>query len=111
MPKIKLQVSLKLAGRISDGIRLFLFVFWGFLFFAFVQRVESADFGFAFDRFSLTLENGSRTEAVGPFYYLEQTESETTWAIPPFYSSNDKPDVEAHEDNFLYPLLTAIRYG
>ena len=111
MPKIKLQVSLKLAGRISDGIRLFLFVFWGFLFFAFVQRVESADFGFAFDRFSLTLENGSRTEAVGPFYYLEQTESETTWAFPPFYSSNDKPDVEAHEDNFLYPLLTAIRYG
>lgn len=69
------------------------------------------DFGFIFDRFQLTLEQGTRTEAVGPFFYSEQDESSTTLAFPPFYSCYRDPSVESHEDNFLYPVLSSIHYG
>jgi hypothetical protein len=67
--------------------------------------------GFLFDRFKLTLEDGWRTEAAGPFYYSQQTDSNSVWAVPPFFSRERQPEVEAHEDDFLYPLLTHIRYG
>ena len=91
--------------------RLLLFVFGGFVIFLFVHLGESADCGFAYDHFSLTLENGWRTEAAGPFYYSQQTEQATTWAIPPFFSRDKNPAVESREDDFLYPLLTSLRYG
>ncbi len=67
--------------------------------------------GFIFDRFQLTFENGCRTEAAGPFYYSQQTDSESVWALPPFFSCDRNPSVESHEDDFLYPLLSHIRYG
>ena len=67
--------------------------------------------GFLFDRFKLTLESGWRSEAAGPFYYSQHTESNSVWAVPPFFSSLDEPAVEAHENDFLYPLFTQTRYG
>jgi hypothetical protein len=72
---------------------------------------ENTDCGPIFDRFQLTLEAGQRTEAAGPFYYSQQTENATTWAIPPFFSGDRKPGVDAQEDDFLYPVLTQIHYG
>jgi hypothetical protein len=72
---------------------------------------EPASVGFLFDRFQLTLEAGWRTEAAGPFYYTQQTDVENIWALPPFFSCDRNPAVESHEDDFLYPLLTHIRYG
>jgi hypothetical protein len=64
-----------------------------------------------FDHFSLTLDLGQRVEAVGPFYYEQQKDSEITWAFPPFFSHDIDPAVESREDDFLYPLLTYERYG
>jgi hypothetical protein len=72
---------------------------------------ENTDCGPIFDRFQLTLEAGQRTEAAGPFYYSQQTENATTWAIPPFFSCDRKPGVAAHENDFLYPVLTQVHYG
>ena len=72
---------------------------------------ETTGCGPAFDHFQLTLEQGWRTESAGPFYYSEQTEDTTTWAIPPFYSCHHDTAVTAHEDDFLYPALTHIHYG
>ncbi len=74
-------------------------------------RAEDAAAGFAFDRFQLTLEEGFRTEAAGPFYFSQHADAERTWGIPPFYSRDDNPAVDADEDDYLYPLLTRIRYG
>jgi len=71
----------------------------------------SADRGPIFDRFQLTLEAGERAEAAGPFYYSQQTEDTTTWAIPPFFSSDRNLALATHEDDYLYPLLTHIHYG
>ena len=72
---------------------------------------ENSSVGLIFDRFQLTLEQGERTEAAGPFYYSQQTEDETIVAYPPFFSCEHNLAVKSHEDNFLYPLLTSLQYG
>lgn len=69
------------------------------------------NFGFLFDRFQLTLDEGYRTEALGPLYYSQKEEEASTLAFPPFFSCFRDPSVESHEDDFLYPLLTSIHYG
>jgi hypothetical protein len=72
---------------------------------------DESSFGFLFDRFQLTLEQGFRTEAAGPFYYSETTDESSTVAVPPFFSDYKNPSVESHEDDVLYPLFTSLRYG
>ena len=72
---------------------------------------ETNSIGPALDRFNLTLEQGCRTEAAGPFYYSQQTEDETIVAFPPFFSSVRNPSVENLEYDFFYPLLTSVHYG
>lgn len=74
-------------------------------------EVDSNSFGCLYDHFKLTLEQGYRTEAAGPFFYSEQTPDESTWAIPPFFSSHRNPAVESHETDYLYPLCSSLRYG
>ena len=79
---------------------------------AFSSLGDDISAGFLWDRFPLTLEDGFRAEAAGPFYYSQTTsESGDVWAIPPFYSCFRNPAVESHEDDFLYPVLTDVRYG
>lgn len=66
------------------------------------------------ERFALTLEDGWRAEAFGPFFYSEakgENLSETTWAVIPFYSDYHNPAVEARERNILYPLYSDLQYG
>ncbi len=46
-------------------------------------RAESLHAGPLFDEFDLTLAPGHRTEALGPFFYSEQKETQRTWAVPP----------------------------
>lgn len=67
--------------------------------------------GLIFDEFPLTLDAGQRTEAVGPFFYDQQKNTETTWALPPLFSHDENPAVESQEDDWIYPLLTYERYG
>ncbi len=68
-------------------------------------------YGFAFDRFKLTMEDGFRTEAAGPFYYSQQNDSEKIYAFPPFFSCDRDPITDRHEHDFFYPLLTHTFYG
>jgi hypothetical protein len=72
---------------------------------------DSLHAGFLYDQFSLTLDEGRRTEAVGPLFYDQHLGSEDTWALPPFFSQHTDPEVESHEIDFLYPLLTYESYG
>jgi hypothetical protein len=64
-----------------------------------------------YDQFPLTLDSGRRTEAIGPLFYDQQKNSETTWAIPPIFSHDSDPTVESREEDFIYPLLTYKAYG
>jgi hypothetical protein len=64
-----------------------------------------------FDEFALTLDSGRRTEALGPFFYSQWKDSETTWAIPPLMSYDTDPATETRQFDMLYPLLTYERFG
>ena len=72
---------------------------------------ETVSAGFIFDRFKLTLEDGWRTEAAGPFFYSEQKESEETLAVPPLFSNYKSPGIHHSEFDLLYPLLTYEHYA
>jgi len=67
--------------------------------------------GSIYDQFHLTLDSGQRTEAAGPFFYEQETDTEKTWAIPPLFSHDSDPAIGQSEDDFLYPLLTYVKYG
>jgi len=67
--------------------------------------------GFLYDDFDLTLEPGHRTEAVGPFYYSEQKESEATLAFPPFFSAYNNSGITHGELDVLYPFITYEHYS
>jgi len=75
------------------------------------NNVDTFSAGFLFDRFKLTLEDGFRTEAAGPFYYSQEADSGNVWAIPPLFSDYHNPSLEAQEYDSLYPLFTDGRYG
>jgi len=67
--------------------------------------------GFLYDEFNLTLAPGHRTEALGPFFYSEQKETQRIWAVPPLLSYTRDPGTESKEFDFLYPVMTYDRYG
>ena len=72
---------------------------------------DDSSFGPLFEEFRLVLSEGSRTEAAGPFYYAEQSDTQKTWALPPLLSNVTDPALESHEFDFAYPALTYDRFG
>ncbi|NOS68692.1 MAG: hypothetical protein HOP33_02015 [Verrucomicrobia bacterium] len=62
-------------------------------------------------RFSLTLQDGSRTEAMGPLFYDQLAGDERTLAYPPFFSHVKNDAADSEEYDFAYPLLTFDRFG
>ena len=75
----------------------------------FAQEDFSA--GLLYDEFPLTLDDGHRTEAIGPFFFLQERYTETSWGIPPLTSRVTDPDTESTEFDLPYPLMTYRRYG
>ena len=70
-----------------------------------------ANAGPLFDEFPLTLAAGSRTEALGPFFNIEQRESVRQWAVPPLFSAGLDTDADWSDFDLAYPLLTYDRFG
>lgn len=70
-----------------------------------------ADLGFLYDEFELTLHEGRRIEILGPLFSWEQRESSCQWAVHPFFSIQQTPEVERCEWDALYPALTYNRTG
>lgn len=65
-----------------------------------------------YDKFSLTLAPGKRTEILGPFFYSEQQESKRSWGIPPLTISHTAdPDTDWEQFDFAYPIMTYTRFG
>ena len=75
------------------------------------STTNSLSAGFLFDHFKLTLTEGERTEAAGPFFYSQKTADEQTLAFPPFFSKYEDPGVDTEEYDILYPLLTDEHYS
>ena len=68
-------------------------------------------FGPLVHQFGLTLDSGTRTEALGPLYYQEDRDGTRTWATPPLLSYSLDEQADFSEFDLLYPLLTYDRYG
>ncbi|HEY3863201.1 MAG TPA: hypothetical protein VGO59_15070 [Verrucomicrobiae bacterium] len=86
----------------------------GTVLFAFSTRAGTDDellTGPAFAKFHLTLTSGCREEAAGPFYYNQNAEAQTQWAIPPFFCRTLTPEADWSEWDFLYPLADYRRFG
>ena len=47
---------------------------------------DALSLGPLYQEYRLTLEPGERTEALGPFFYVEPLEDSTLWAVPPVFS-------------------------
>src|SRR6185437_14944488 len=67
--------------------------------------------GFLYDDFKLTLEPGHRVEALGPLFYWQKSDTETTWALPPIFDHVSDPAVELEMYDIGYPVLTYRRFG
>ncbi len=76
-----------------------------------VDDGETLDAGPLYDIFPLTLTAGNRTEILGPLFYEQESGSEQTWALPPFFSHDTDPSVDLVQDDWLYPIMTYRRYG
>jgi len=72
---------------------------------------ESFDAGPLFAEFALTLGEGSRTEAIGPFFYRQTEPDGSTFAVPPLFSKTKSTATDSEEFDFVYPLLTYDRFG
>lgn len=74
-------------------------------------RAAEIDAGPLFDEYQLTLKTGTRKEVVGPVFYDEDCGAQTTWGVPPLFSSYHDNDTDSQEWDFAYPLLTYDRFG
>ncbi len=65
--------------------------------------------------FRLTLDEGHRTEALGPLYYQQDITSDhsltKSWAVPPLFSYTVNKDVDYEWFDFLWKGITYNRYG
>ena len=81
------------------------------------SRVGAVDLaaGPLFDEFKLTLDEGHRTEAVGPFFYKQEIVDDgsvaKSWAVPPLFSYTVNDDVDYEWFDFLWKGITYNRYG
>ena len=65
--------------------------------------------------FKLTLDEGRRTEAAGPFFYRQEIVDDgsmaRSWAVPPLFSYTVNDDVDYEWFDFLWKGITYNRYG
>lgn len=104
--------KVKIAKNASACLVLGIFAF----IFSFATRVHADDepfhAGFLFDRFDLTLDEGNRTEILGPLFYSQMKDNELQWAIPPLTLAHvENRSLDYEEYDFVYPFLTYDRYG
>lgn len=61
--------------------------------------------------FPLTLDEGERTEALGPLFYQQRRESETMFGLPPLFTHVLDREADSEEYDFFYPLLSYDHFG
>lgn len=84
--------------------------------------------GPVYQEYSLILHEGTRREAVGPFWYSEEHReplprtdgefrpepgpvTEKITAFPPFFSIQERPQTDGLSWDFIYPAVTYDRFG
>lgn len=75
------------------------------------EEGDSPSAGPLLSRFPLTLDQGERLEALGPLFYRQRRDTETTFALPPLFSHVWDDEGDSEEYDFAYPLLSYDRFG
>ena len=68
-------------------------------------------FGPIYDHFALTLQEGERTEVLGPLFSHEQEGTREQWVVAPLFSEVHDASTDFTEYDVLYPLITYDRFG
>lgn len=71
----------------------------------------AVDLGPIYGRFPLTLQQGSRTEILGPIVNFEQTTEDAGWTFSPLMTYRHNPGVDNTSFDLLYPIVSLDRYG
>jgi hypothetical protein len=77
----------------------------------FSQEPSDLHFGPLFDRFPLTLNPGTRSEALGPLLGLEKSGSSTLFRLSPVFSLYQDGAVDQTEAELLYPIISFDQFG
>ncbi|HEY3854520.1 MAG TPA: hypothetical protein VGO67_09020 [Verrucomicrobiae bacterium] len=93
------------------SVGCFLFTFGLLALSAHADEDGESIFGPAYSDFHLTLQSGHREEAVGPLYFSQESDGETQFGLPPFYSQTLTPSIGWSEWNFFYPIIDYRRFG
>jgi hypothetical protein len=75
------------------------------------RAAEPVSAGPLWHEFRMTLGTGERTEALGPFWSSERTDTEHSFTLAPLFSRRELRQVEGWSWDALYPLMTYDRYG
>src|SRR5262249_50736008 len=75
------------------------------------KKREELHFGPIFDEFPLTLNEGSRWEAVGPLLAREQSGTTSLFTFSPLFSLYKDSAVEQTELKIAYPTISFEKYG
>jgi len=84
---------------------------WGLCLPVAVFAQDGFSAGPLYAQFPLTLDSGHRTEAVGPFFFQQERDTEMTWGITPLFSRLSDPGTASEAYDLFYPLLTYEIYG
>ena len=60
---------------------------------------------------SKTLEEGERTEILGPLVHSEAGADKFGWGVCPLFTFREDKGTDSSEFDFLYPILTVDRFG
>jgi hypothetical protein len=78
------------------------------------QELEGTDgphFGLLYDRFSLTLREGTRTETLGPIFGHETHGTSSLFSFSPIFSFYRDSSVEQTEAEIAYPIIAFDKFG
>lgn len=70
-----------------------------------------AHFGPIYDRYKLTLEEGERTEILGPLFSKEETGAGKGFTFSPLFSYYTNPTLPQTEWELGYPIVTFDKFG
>lgn len=78
---------------------------------SFAVREETRWWGPFLTEFDLTLQPGTGTEAIGPFWASRESDGVSTWRLSPLISGEREPILDRSEWEFLYPFCSYDRFG
>ncbi|WP_423430411.1 hypothetical protein [Limisphaera sp. 4302-co] len=96
-----------MCATFRDRVRPMVLVAW----LAAGARLTALESGPLVHRFPLTLEEGKRTEALGPLFAREDDEDTRMWAVHPVVSVESWKGQDRLSVDVLYPLFTYDRTG